>query len=378
MYGGVRMHDMAPEEAFQLDAQTLAECERTLRAGSKTFYVASMLLPPRVRRAAMALYAFCRVADDAVDCPGEHGDAVMVLRTRLDAIYARQTLPGTVDHAFSWVVHAYSIPRQLPVALIEGFEWDMQQRQYATVTDLYGYAARVAGSVGVMMSLIMGVRSPTALAYAAEMGAAMQLTNIARDVGEDSRMGRVYLPTAWLYEAGISPQALLERPEYSPALATVVTRLLKTAHSMYDKSRRGVCLLPRACRPAIAAASMLYAEIGAEVGRNGADSVSRRAVVTTSRKAALLAQAYVYATTPWLHNGRTVVTLRTHDESPAQALRFLVDCVAAHDREHVALEVPRDVRVLKSARHQQSRIVWLLELFERLERQDRERAAVSA
>jgi phytoene synthase len=370
------MHDMAPAEAFQLDAQTLAECERTLRAGSKTFYVASILLPPRVRRAATALYAFCRVADDAVDCPGENFDPVMTLRARLDAIYARQTLPGTVDHAFSCVVHAYSIPRLLPLALIEGFEWDMQQRQYATVTDLYGYAARVAGSVGVMMSLIMGVRSPSALAYAAEMGAAMQLTNIARDVGEDSQMGRVYLPAAWLYEVGISPQALLERPEYSPALATVVTRLLKTAHAMYDKSRRGVGLLPRACRPAIAAASMLYAEIGAEVRRNGADSVSRRAVVRSSRKAALLAQAYV--TVPWPHYGRTAVTLRTHDESPAQALRFLVDCVAAHDRDHAVLEVPQDVRVLKSARHQQNRIVWLLELFERLERQDRERAAARA
>ena len=106
-----------------------------------------------------------------------------------------------------------AIPAALPEALLEGLAWDAEGRSYETIDELFDYAARVAGAVGVMMALIMDVRSPQALARACDLGVAMQLTNIARDVGEDARLGRIYLPRQWLREAGIDADAWLCRTQ---------------------------------------------------------------------------------------------------------------------------------------------------------------------
>ena len=120
-----------------------------------------------------------------------------------------------------------------------------------------------------MMALLMGVRTPEGLARACDLGVAMQLSNIARDVGEDARMGRLYLPQAWLVEAGIAPDARLAAPVFSPALGAVVRRLLDAADALYRRVDAGVARLPLACRPGINAARFLYAEIGHEVARSG-------------------------------------------------------------------------------------------------------------
>ena len=168
----------------------MAACEELMRGGSKSFFAASSLLPTRVRMPAIALYAFCRVADDAID---EHDDdplAMQKLRQRLADIYEGQPCAITEDRAMAMVVHRYGLPNELPAALLEGFAWDAEGRDYDSIDDLHDYCARVAGSVGAMMALIMGVRDPHALARACELGNAMQLTNIARDVGEDARRGR--------------------------------------------------------------------------------------------------------------------------------------------------------------------------------------------
>jgi phytoene synthase len=123
------------------------------------------------------------------------------------------------DRALACVVHQVGIPRILLDALLEGFAWDAEGRQYETLEDLHDYAARVAGTVGAMMSMVMSTRTPSALARACELGLAMQLTNIARDVGEDARAGRLFLPRQWLREAGVDPDAWLQQPEFSPAIA---------------------------------------------------------------------------------------------------------------------------------------------------------------
>ena len=185
--------------AFDLEA-----CNALMRTGSKTFFAASRLLPARVRASSIALYAFCRVADDMVD-GGRHSlaDAMALLSQRLDAIYAGHPQDPVEDRALAVVVQRHALPRALLDALLDGFAWDAEGRRYETLEDVHDYGARVAGSVGAMMCWIMGVRSPQALARACEMGVAMQLTNIARDVGEDARHGRLYLPRAWLRERGI-------------------------------------------------------------------------------------------------------------------------------------------------------------------------------
>ncbi len=300
-------------------AADLDACRSLIRTGSRSFFTASLLLPRRVRDPAYALYAFCRLADDAVDETGQHLNEVAGLRQRLDRIYDGRPLAAPADRAFARVVADHAMPKALPAALLEGLQWDADGRRYHTLSELYAYAARVAGSVGAMMTVLMGVRRSSILARACDLGVAMQLTNIARDVGEDARAGRVYLPLCWLREAGIDVEAWLARPAFTPALGQVVDRLLKVADALYRRSVPGIGGLPAVCRPAILAARLLYAEIGCEVARRGHDSVSSRAVVGLSRKLALVSGAA--AASP-LARGRT-------DMPALEEVRFLVEAVTA-------------------------------------------------
>lgn len=270
------------------DAQA---CRALMRGGSKTFFAASLLLPARVRAPATALYAFCRLADDEIDLGGDAALAMQGLTRRLDAVYAGRPQAIDVDRALACVVHRFAIPRVMLDALLEGFLWDAQGRRYETLDELNAYGARVAGTVGAMMALIMETRHADAVARACELGLAMQLTNIARDVGEDARNGRLYLPLAWMREAGIDAQAWLARPDFGPAIGAVVQRLLDAADDLYQRAESGIAALPRDCRPAIAAARWVYAEIGRQIEHNGLDSITRRAVVSRQRKLALLAHA---------------------------------------------------------------------------------------
>jgi phytoene synthase len=341
------MRLLSPEPARASLAHDLRACAALLRQGSRSFHAASCLLPPRVRDPAVALYAFCRVADDAVDHGGREA-ALAALRQRLARAYTGCPQDDPVDRAFAWAVTRFALPRALPEALLEGFEWDLQSRRYETLEALEAYAARVAGSVGAMMSVLMGGRRPEVLARACDLGIAMQLTNIARDVGEDARAGRLYLPLAWLREAGIEPEAWLARPVFSPALGAVVARLLRAADELYARSAAGIADLPVACRPGMHAARLLYAGIGREVERAGLDSVSRRAVVPAGRKLAVLPRALAAALLPSPADGSAAL----------ESARFLVESAAA------AIESA-------AARGLTGRALWLLDLFERLERRER-------
>jgi 15-cis-phytoene synthase len=272
--------------------EDLEACREQLRDGSRTFLAASKLLPRRVRDSACALYAFCRSADDAVDLDTvDELAAVGRLRVRLARLYAGDPMPTPSDRAMARVVVRHGLPRELPEALLDGFEWDARGRRYETIEALYDYGARVAGTVGAMMAVLMGRTSAEAVARACDLGVAMQLSNIARDVGEDARRGRIYLPLAWLREAGVDPDAWLANPVFDARIASVVRRLLNAADVLYLRAEAGIGLLPPTCRPGIQAARVLYAEIGHEVARRGCDSVSQRAVVPRSRKAVLLLQA---------------------------------------------------------------------------------------
>lgn len=277
------------------EAADLAACRALLRDGSRSFLAASLLLPREVREPACALYAFCRLADDAVDlAPASQGDAVARLRDRLERVYGGQPLPIAADRALAGVVRRYAIPRAVPEALIDGFEWDAQDRRFETLEELQAYAARVAATVGVMMALLMGVRSAAGLARACDLGVAMQLSNIARDVGEDARMGRIYLPLAWLREAGIDPDAWLAQPIFTPALAGVVQRLLDAADMLYQRVDDGVAQLPLVALWRSAAgtvASSDQAPAGAAAGSSsgwncasGAASVASAAAANSKRR----------------------------------------------------------------------------------------------
>ncbi len=337
-------------------------CRQLMQAGSKTFFAASLLLPSAVRAPATALYAFCRVADDAIDLrdPSEPVETVLrQLQHRLNRIYAGDPLPFEADAALAAVVDHFDIPQPLLDALLEGFAWDAQGRQYETLDELHDYAARVAGTVGAMMSLIMRTRTPSALARACELGAAMQLTNIARDVGEDARNGRLYLPRAWMREAGIDPDAWLAQPVFNDALGSVIARLLAAADDLYERAEHGIAELPRNCRPAIRAARLVYAEIGRAVERDGHDSVGRRAVVTHQRKLSLITQSL----------GAALVLPVRLEDAPTDvlpAVQFLIDAVqvAAHRVE----------RTPEQTSNFYDRTLRIIDLFERVAERNRDRS----
>jgi phytoene synthase len=265
----------------------LAACRALLCSGSRSFFAASLLLPRRVRAPATALYAFCRVADDAIDLGEDPETALENLDARLDAAYAGTPEQTPIDRAFAATVAAHGIPQTLPAALIEGLAWDAAGRRYQSFSDLLDYAARVAGAVGVMMALVMGVRDAASLARAADLGVAMQLSNIARDVGEDARAGRIFLPLDWLEDAGVDPANFVAAPRFSPALASVVQRLLEEAEGLYASAQSGIARLPLDCRTGIAAARRIYAAIGRQVAAAGYDSISSRAHVPGRRKLTL-------------------------------------------------------------------------------------------
>jgi phytoene synthase len=332
----------------------LGAARALLRSGSRSFYLASLLLPRHMREGATALYAFCRLADDAVDLDGDAAAALVQLRAQLDRVYAGEPAPAPVERLLAYTVRQQRIPRDLLDALLEGFAWDAAGRRYQTLADLQGYAARVAGSVGAMMTVLLGVRAPGVLARACDLGIAMQLTNIARDVGQDARAGRIYLPLDWLREAGIDADRWLANPEFTPALAQVIERLLLIADELYERSVSGIAHLPAVSRPGVHAARLLYAEIGQQLRRQGHDAVSRRAQVGLLRKLALLGAALRAALAA---DGQGFAP-------PIEAAQFLV--IAAGVGAWTA-ESPR--RVAKSARApQQGRVEWLVDLFERLER----------
>ena len=293
----------------------LAACREMLRVGSHSFFAASLLLPRDVREPASALYAFCRLADDAVDLGQNHERAIAELYLRLDRIYDGNPLACPADRALSRVVQEFGIPKPLLAALIEGFEWDVAERRYQTMSEVFDYAARVAGTVGAMMAMLMGVRAPDVLARACDLGVAMQLTNISRDVGEDARSGRIYLPQDRMIAHGIDPDAWLKAPDWSPGLARVVQELLDAADNLYQRSAAGIAQLPVACRPGINAARWIYSDIGRKLESLDLNSVDHRAVVGRGRKAVRLARSMVSTLRP-----------RSRDYAPPlKEVAFLVD-----------------------------------------------------
>ena len=298
-----------PQDDFQ-------RCHAILAVGSKSFAAASKLLPSRLRDPAAAFYAFCRVADDRVDDSGDPKGAVRYLNQRLDAIYNGRELSDPIERAMASVVQQHGIPRVWLDALIEGFAWDASERVYESESDVLAYAARVASTVGLVMTAFMTELDRHTLARATELGLAMQLTNIARDVAEDAERGRLYLPAQWLREEGIDPEAFLRAPRFDPALARVIQRLLDRADTLYLRSEAGISRLPADCRPAIMAARLIYADIGRLLQRRGYNPLAGRVSTSKLRKLWLLIRARLRPTPPQDHTKETL--------PPQEECRFLL------------------------------------------------------
>lgn len=308
-----------------IDPKDMDACRDAIRHGSLSFYAASKLLPASVRDPAMALYAFCRLADDAVDLQDAKADAVLSLRERLDLVYAGRPRDAAPDRAFTAVVEEFQMPRALPDALLEGLAWDADWRRYQTLSELNAYSARVASAVGVMMAVLMRVRDPQALSRACDLGVAMQLTNIARDIGEDALEGRLYLPLDWLEEAGLTAEEFLANPKPTKEIRAMAKRLVMEANRLYYRSESGIGALPLASRPGIYAARFIYAGIGGNLAAMNYDSFSARARTTKAQKIGWLGQSL-------LRTGISMVMPRSAViyAAPLPEVAFLVDAAASN------------------------------------------------
>jgi len=285
-----------------MSAEMVASCRSVMERHSRSFSFASVLFPGPIRDDAAVVYAFCRQADDAVDGvedPRAAAEALFCLRTRLRRVATGDDTDVDVVSAFAEVMRRRRIPLSVALDLLDGMEMDLQRSSYETIDELLLYCYRAAGTVGLMMAMVMGVSSPAGLARAAHLGIAMQLTNICRDVLEDWGRGRLYLPRSWLAGAGCGQ--LLGKvggvfpAEAAPGTATVVRQVLALADRYYASGDRGLPLLPWRCALAVRTARRVYSGIGLELARVGHDVRAGRAVVPFSRKLRLLVDSTLRA-----------------------------------------------------------------------------------
>jgi len=287
-----------------VDGSLAKRSSESIAKGSKSFALSSLLFRPHMRRHAHMLYAWCRYCDDVIDgqnlgfgetvAAGQEGapDAGELKRlwAETDAAYRGETPATWQFEAFQTVAMETGMPAQFAHDLLRGFEMDVAQHSYDTLEDTLRYSYHVAGVVGVMMAIVMGV-SPDddeTLDRASDLGIAFQLTNICRDVIDDAAIGRIYVPGAWLLEEGVRPHprdVLDERNR--DAVWRVAVRLLAEADKYYASAGPGVRKLPIRAGFAVAAARGVYRDIGRVVNSKGSRVWDKRARTSRRRKLAL-------------------------------------------------------------------------------------------
>lgn len=284
-------------------------CAAIVRTHARTFTVASYLLPAAKRRAAYALYAFCRVADDLVDGADAHSiDAVSAQLNDLEHQLTR-ALDGQPSSAVlrevAWAAAAFRIPGQSLYELLAGVRRDLHQTTYATWADLESYCEGVASSVGEMCTHVFGVPGgnatwDSAVRYARTLGVAMQLTNILRDVGEDARRGRCYLPDEDLAMFGLTRADVFNNPalprdeRWRPLMAFEIGR----ARTLYEAALPGIGLLSRDAHRCARACADGYAGILGAIEAQGYDTITSRARLGAAARVRVLWEAWRFEARP--------------------------------------------------------------------------------
>jgi phytoene synthase len=279
----------------------VATARASIARGSKSFATASLLFDRPTRERAWLLYAWCRACDDIADGQ-DHGHAMRIVenapqRIAAMAVLTDAAMDGTVvgEPAFDAlriVAAETAMPRRFAHDLIEGFRLDADEWRPRSEDDLYRYCYHVAGAVGCMMAIVMGV-SPdddATLDRACDLGMAFQLANIARDIDEDDRAGRCYLPVDWLVEMDMPPGEHM-KPPYRPRLAVLATRLADRAAAFEASARQGARALSFRSAWAVLAAAEIYGAIGRKVAAGGEHAWDRRVTTSASEKIGFIARA---------------------------------------------------------------------------------------
>lgn len=288
------MSTSAPDPALREHA------EQSIAVGSKSFAAAAKLFDERTRRSAVMLYAWCRHCDDVIDGQQAGHDAVSItpqeaqrrlalLQAQTHAVYAGVPASEPAFAAFAEVVREHDIPEHNALEHLAGFEMDVLDRRYHTQDDTLQYCYHVAGVVGLMMARVMGTHDPRTLDRACDLGLAFQLTNIARDIVEDARIGRCYLPAQWLEELNI-PLKDLAAPEHRPEVAVLARRLVDLAEPYYASAQAGLAALPWRSAWAVATAAAVYRQIGIKVVAAGSHAWDTRVSTSKAEKLAAVSQ----------------------------------------------------------------------------------------
>lgn len=277
-----------------MSANLIEQSKSDIKKGSKSFALASFFFSQKEKEAAWKLYSWCRYCDDVIDHAPSLAAAqqqVQILIDKTNQCY-RSEIPA--EHpwpALAQVIRDYKIPSQYPLDLLRGFKMDAEGYRIVDEVGLFDYCYCVAGTVGLMMCHVMNVNSQQALQNAVDLGRAMQLTNISRDIKEDFLNSRVYLPESWLHESGLTRTNFFE-PQHRNRLRAVVEKLMTEAQRMYQSGLRGLQYLPLRSAWAVCIALFVYREIGRQVLRK--NSWDQRIIIPMSRKLGLLFRASLY------------------------------------------------------------------------------------
>ncbi len=264
----------------------LPDKQKFIQSHSKSFSLACRTLPQHLREDVCKLYAWCRWCDNAVDEAADVEIArqrLALLREDIESIYANRPLHLPASEWFFELVQRYDIPKQLPLDLLLGMGSDIDFQPVKDQADLELYCYRAAGVVGLMMCRLLGVTDERAFENAKSLGTAMQLTNIARDVGEDWELGRLYLPASWLPATND-----LETAPTDAQLRPAIQKCLELADVHYELGKQGYPALPEGTRLGIRVAAAVYREIGNEIKRSDYQVMHQRHFVSKAQKLRLV------------------------------------------------------------------------------------------
>jgi phytoene synthase len=283
-------------------AAIVATARESIARGSKSFYAASLLFAPAVRQRAWLLYAWCRACDDLADGQ-DHGhemhaiddapERLARLTAMTEAALAGEWIGDPAFDALRIVVEETRMPPGFARDLIAGFALDAAEWRPRSESDLYRYCYHVAGAVGCMMAVVMGVDpgDDATLDRACDLGLAFQLANIARDVEEDDRAGRCYLPVEWLVEMDIPPGQHM-KPPFRSRLAALAQRLAERAEAYQVSARGGTPKLGFRSAWAVLAAAGIYGAIGQKVAERGDHAWDHRVSTSGFAKLGFIARAF--------------------------------------------------------------------------------------
>jgi 15-cis-phytoene synthase len=287
----------------ELLARSYACCAAITFRHSRTFSTATSLLPEAKRQAMRALYAFCRLSDDCVDCPITNADAEEALAAwRHRALALVPPSSDLVAVAWAETRHRYGIPSRYAEQLLDGVGQDLHPQRYHTFAEVATYAYGVASTVGLMSMHIIGFAGEQAIPYAIKLGIALQVTNILRDIAEDWRAGRVYLPTEEMAAYGLT-EADLERGQVDERWRAFLRFQIARNRLLYTEARPGIAQLHRDGRFAVAAASELYRAILDDIEAHDYDVFHYRAHVSFWNKARALPGIWWRSRAGWEKRG---------------------------------------------------------------------------